>query len=98
VKRQPVIINHSREKLIQFSNGFADGGIIEDLFLFKAARNKSGGANPVNLAGNTAGILENAFKASSLKGDPVRKPAMWRWWLIYLMVSVRSRGGIGKHW
>ena len=30
--------------------------------MFKAARNKSGGANPVNLAGNTAGILENAFK------------------------------------
>ena len=31
--------------------------------MFKAARNKSGGANAVNLAGDTAGILKNAFES-----------------------------------
>lgn len=50
------------EKLFKFSDGLADGGFIEDLFLFKAARNESGGADSVDLAGEAAGVVKDLFK------------------------------------
>ena len=61
------------ENLIQFSDGLADGGILQNLFLFQTARNESGGANAVNLAGDAAGILKNALESIIAKRGTGKK-------------------------
>jgi predicted NodU family carbamoyl transferase len=66
-------VKSSRNKLIEFSDGLTDGGIIEDLFLVKAASNESGGAKAVNLAGNAARVFKDTFEGIVREGRTGKK-------------------------
>jgi len=49
--------------LVNLGDGFEDGGIIQDLFLVDAASDQGGDTEAVDLAGQTAGVLEDAFES-----------------------------------
>ena len=54
--------------------------------------NQGSGTQTVDLAGNAAGVLEDAFEGIVAKGEPEAYPAMRRWWWMYSRVSLRSSG------
>lgn len=47
-------------RLIEFSNGFADGTLLEDLFVVRHTDQERGGTQAVHLSGDTLGEIVNA--------------------------------------
>jgi len=52
-----------RLALVDLGDGFEDGAVIQDLFLVDAAGDQGGDAQAVDLARQTAGVLEDTFES-----------------------------------
>jgi len=58
---EPGEVKKERSSLVQLGNRLADGGLLQDLLLVNASGNQGRGTDPINLSGDAAGVLEDAF-------------------------------------
>ncbi len=74
-QREPVLeLGEKGSTLFNFSNGFADGGIVQDLLAVDVTCNQGRGAHAVNLAREALGVLEDAFEGIVSEGGAGGEP------------------------